>query len=112
APVWQDIPVFPEEWNNQFIDSLVTGYDTVEYRVMVMGSNGLTSVSNIRSGNFPEPALLPAFEFVSAEAQDSIIAIYFDYPDQSRPAGFRLMGGTSPGSMKTVAVLDAADIVL
>lgn len=112
APVWQDIPVFPEEWNNQFIDSLVTGYDTVEYRVMVNGANGLTSVSNIRSGNLLKPALLPAFEFVSAEAQDTIIAIYFDYPDQYRPAGFRLMGGMSPDSMKTVAVLDAADIIL
>lgn len=112
APVWQNIPVFPEGWNNQFIDSLVTGYDTVEYRVMVKGANGLTSVSNIRSGNLLEPALLPALEFVKAEAQDTTIAIYFDYPDQYRPAGFRLMAGTSPGSMKTVAVLDAADIVL
>jgi hypothetical protein len=112
TPVWQDIPVFPEEWNNRYIDSLVTNYDTVEYRVLVKGANGLTSVSNIRSGNLPEPSLLPAFEFVSAEAQDTIIVIYFDYPDQYRPAGFRLMGGTSPGSMKTVAVLDAAEIVL
>lgn len=109
---WEEIPLIPMDWNNVYVDSSLSVYDTFEYRILAVDNNRLVSGSNIRKGSVLEPTLLPAFEYTRAENLDTSLVIYFDYQDQYGPVAFRLMGGENQTQMQTISFLNSGDIAL
>ena len=109
---WMSIPLTPQDWHNQFRDSSISILDTFEYRLMAIDDQGLKSFSNTVSATVLESLMLPSFEYVKAENNDSITLLYFDYQDQFSPVQFRIIGGSGPENMQTLSLLDAQDVLL
>ena len=107
--VWTEISVYPTDWNNQFMDT-VTAVSPWEYRLKTVDVHGLESFSEIRQAKLLDPYLLPPVEYTKAERQDSVITLYFDYPDHGSPARFRIMAGASAASLGTISLPTAAAI--
>lgn len=108
--LWTEVRVYPTVWNNIFLDTVVDASPR-EYRLKTVDINGLESFSEIRRAKFLDPYLLPPVEYTKAERQDSLITLYFDYPDHASPSRFRILAGASASSMSTINLSTAAGII-
>jgi hypothetical protein len=107
---WQPIALEFDD-THFYNDTSIALYDTAEYRIMAMDEHGLTSLSNTRVGYLLEPVMLPGFEYLNAEFQDSLVEIYFDYSDKYQPVEFRLMGGDNELEMQTISLMEASNVI-
>lgn len=107
----QDLRIYPQDWNNQLFDT-IRDLTSRSYRLKTVDAHGLIGYSEWRQQKVLDPYLLPPVDYVRAEKQDSLLTIYFDYPDGAAPVRFRILGGVSSSALQTISIADANAMVL
>jgi len=98
---WQEKSITPSSYSNLYRDSMQAMGDTLLYRIRVVDTAGLTSYSNVRKGWLLPPIFLPDLDYIETEVRDTILALFFDYPDNVDIDRFQIMSGSNESEMTT-----------